>query len=135
VSRPIVSIFSACFNARSRASCAAASSSVIGHLIRAARRRRQAECARIGGPGAQGNAMPPRPYVLNELTWKTVRDTRYDVALLPWGATEAHNFHLPYSTDNVATERIAALAAGRAWEREARVVEIGRASWRERGWG
>src|SRR5256885_10733155 len=124
VSRPIVSIFSACFNARSRASCAAASSSVIGHLIRAARRRRQAECARIGGPGAQGNAMPPRPYVLNELTWKTVRDTRYDVALLPWGATEAHNFHLPYSTDNVATERIAALAAGRAWERGARVVVL-----------
>ncbi len=68
--------------------------------------------------------MPPRPYILNELTWKTVRDTRYDVALLPWGATEAHNFHLPYSTDNVATERIAALAAGRAWERGARVVVL-----------
>src|SRR5256886_9205026 len=78
VSRPIVSIFSACFNARSRASCAAASSGIIGHLIRAARRRRQAECARIGGPGAQGTTMPPRPYILNELTWKTVRDTRYD---------------------------------------------------------
>jgi creatinine amidohydrolase len=66
----------------------------------------------------------PRPYVLNELTWKTVRDTRYDVAVLPWGATEAHNFHLPYSTDNVETEHIAALAAGRAWERGARVVVL-----------
>jgi creatinine amidohydrolase len=68
--------------------------------------------------------MPPRPYLLNELTWKTVRDTRYDVAVLPWGATEAHNLHLPYSTDNVETERIAALAAGRAWERGARVVVL-----------
>src|SRR5256885_14940499 len=68
--------------------------------------------------------MPPRPYILNELTWKSVRDTRYDVAVLPWGATEAHNFHLPYSTDNVATEQIAALAAGRAWERGARVVVL-----------
>ena len=68
--------------------------------------------------------MAPRPYILNELTWKTVRDTRYDVAVLPWGATEAHNFHLPYSTDNVETERIAALAAGRAWERGARVVVL-----------
>src|SRR5258705_10074579 len=68
--------------------------------------------------------MPPRPYLLNELTWKSVRDTRYEVAVLPWGATEAHNFHLPYSTDNIETERIAALAAGHAWERGARVVVL-----------
>src|SRR5258706_35233 len=68
--------------------------------------------------------MPPRPYLLIELTWKSVRDTRYEVAVLPWGATEAHNFHLPYSTDNIETERIAALAAGHAWERGARVVVL-----------
>jgi len=68
--------------------------------------------------------MPARPYILNELTWKTVRDTRYEVAVLPWGATEAHNLHLPYSTDNVETEQIAALAAGRAWDRGARVVVL-----------
>ncbi|HXF96504.1 MAG TPA: creatininase family protein [Gemmatimonadales bacterium] len=68
--------------------------------------------------------MPGRPYILNEVTWKTVRDTRYQVAVLPWGATEAHNFHLPYSTDNVQCERIAALAAERAWARGARVVVL-----------
>src|SRR5258707_14274787 len=65
-----------------------------------------------------------RPYILDELTWKTVRDTRYEVAVLPWGATEAHNYHLPYTTDNIATERIAALAAGYAWERGAKVVVL-----------
>jgi len=70
-------------------------------------------------------AAPPfRPYILNELTWKTVRDTRYEVAVLPWGATEAHNFHLPYTTDNIETERIAALAAGHAWEQGTRVVVL-----------
>src|SRR2546427_6346689 len=70
-------------------------------------------------------APPPfRPYILNELTWKTVRDARYEVAVLPWGATEAHNFHLPYSTDNIETERIAALAAGHAWQQGARVVVL-----------
>src|SRR5437899_4437816 len=68
--------------------------------------------------------LPPRPYILNELTWKTVRDARYEVAVLPWGATEAHNLHLPYSTDNVETERIAALAARHASERGARVVVL-----------
>src|SRR3989441_6001894 len=68
--------------------------------------------------------VPLRPYLLNELTWKTVRDARYEVAVLPWGAAEAHNFHLPYTTDNIETERIAALAAGHAWERGARVVVL-----------
>ena len=68
--------------------------------------------------------MPARPYILNELTWKTVQATRYEVAVLPWGATEAHNLHLPYATDNIETERIAAEAAQRAWERGARVVVL-----------
>ncbi len=67
---------------------------------------------------------PPRPYILNEVTWKAVKDTRYEVAVLPWGATEAHNYHLPYATDNIATERIAALAAGYGWERGAKVVVL-----------
>jgi len=67
---------------------------------------------------------PPRPYVLNEVTWKAVKDARYEIAVLPWGATEAHNYHLPYTTDNIATERIAALAAGYAWERGAKVVVL-----------
>src|SRR5438552_10920185 len=68
--------------------------------------------------------MPPRPYILNELTWKDVGDGRYEVAVLPWGASEPHNRHLPYSTDNVETERIAGLAARIAWERVARVVVL-----------
>ena len=68
--------------------------------------------------------MPDQPYLLNELTWKVVRDTRYEVAVLPWGATEAHNFHLPYGTDNIETEAIAARAAERAWQHGAKVVVL-----------
>jgi len=66
----------------------------------------------------------PRPYILNELTWKTVRDTRYEVAVLPWGATEAHNYHLPYTTDNIQAEEVAARSAERAWQRGAKVVVL-----------
>lgn len=66
----------------------------------------------------------PRPYILNELTWKTVRDARYDVAVLPWGATEAHNYHLPYGTDNIQADDVAARAAERAWSRGAKVVVL-----------
>jgi creatinine amidohydrolase len=68
--------------------------------------------------------MPARPYLLSEVTWKTVRETTYAVAVLPWGATEAHNLHLPYGTDNVETEQIAAEAARLAWERGAQVVVL-----------
>jgi creatinine amidohydrolase len=68
--------------------------------------------------------MPQRPFILNELTWKTVRDERYDVAVLPWSATEAHNYHLPYSTDNIETEEIAARAAENAWRQGAKVVVL-----------
>jgi creatinine amidohydrolase len=65
-----------------------------------------------------------RPYVLAETTWKTVDATPYEVAILPWGATEAHNYHLPYGTDVVQAERVAIRAAERAWNRGARVVVL-----------
>lgn len=38
------------------------------------------------------------------------------MAILPWGATEAHNYHLPYATDNFQVEAIAAEAGKIAWE-------------------
>ncbi len=68
--------------------------------------------------------MNNRPYILAETTWKHVRDTKYSVAILPWGATEAHNYHLPYATDNYESDAVAAAAAGIAWNRGARVVVL-----------
>ena len=65
-----------------------------------------------------------RPYVLAETTWKTVKGTRYEVAILPWGATEAHNYHLPYGTDNYEASYVAEESARKAWERNARVVVL-----------
>jgi creatinine amidohydrolase len=66
----------------------------------------------------------PRPFVLAETTWKTLREVEYEVAILPWGATEAHNLHLPYSTDSVQAEAIAIEAAGKAWEAGARCIVL-----------
>ena len=68
--------------------------------------------------------MTPRPYILAETTWKTVQSTRYEVVVLPWGATEAHNYHLPYATDNMQVEYVAAEAARKAWEQGANVVVL-----------
>jgi len=68
--------------------------------------------------------MPARPYILAETTWKTVRELGCEVAVLPWGATEAHNTHLPYGTDNVQCEYIAAESARLAWDAGARLVVL-----------
>ena len=68
--------------------------------------------------------MSARPYILAESTWKTVDATPYEVAILPWGATEAHNYHLPYATDTIQCDALAAEAARRAWERGAKVVVL-----------
>lgn len=65
-----------------------------------------------------------KEYLLAEATWKTVREMNYEVAVLPWGATEAHNTHLPYGTDNVECGHIAAEAARLAWDAGARVVVL-----------
>lgn len=68
--------------------------------------------------------MSGRPYLLAETTWKTVQTTPYEVAVLPWGATEAHNYHLPYATDVAQCDYVAAEAARIAWEAGARVVVL-----------
>jgi creatinine amidohydrolase len=68
--------------------------------------------------------MTGRPYVLAEATWKTVEHAPYTVAVLPWGATEPHNFHLPYATDVIQCDHVAAEAARLAWERGTRAAVL-----------
>lgn len=58
-----------------------------------------------------------KPFILEETNWKAVREQQYDVAILPWGATEAHNYHLPYGTDNYQVEYVADQAAKKAWDK------------------
>ena len=68
--------------------------------------------------------MAADPYILSHTTWKTVRGTDYQVAILPWGATEAHNYHLPYGTDAYEAAHVAAESAKKAWDAGARVVVL-----------
>ncbi len=65
-----------------------------------------------------------RPYILAETNWKELKDRNIELAVLPWGATEAHNLHLPFGTDNIETEQIAAEAARIAWEKGARLIVL-----------
>jgi len=65
-----------------------------------------------------------RSYILAETNWKTVKDEHYQLVVLPWGATEAHNYHLPYSTDTIEAEALAAEAARIVWEKGGKVIVL-----------
>jgi creatinine amidohydrolase len=65
-----------------------------------------------------------KPFILAETNWKELKDKKIDLAILPWGATEAHNYHLPFSTDNIMVEKIATESAEMAWNKGARVVVL-----------
>lgn len=68
--------------------------------------------------------MPPRPYLLMEANHRQLTATPPQMAILPWGATEAHNRHLPYGTDVIEATRLAERAAAIAYERGARVIVL-----------
>ncbi len=57
-----------------------------------------------------------RPWILTENNYGNIKDTSYEVAVLPLGATEPHNLHLPYGTDvfegTIVGEKICEAAHG-----------------------
>ena len=65
-----------------------------------------------------------KPFILAETNFKTLKDQEIELAVLPWGATEAHNYHLPFSTDNVLAESIARDSARVAWDKGAKVIVL-----------
>lgn len=65
-----------------------------------------------------------RPYILSETNWKNIKENNFELAILPWGATEAHNYHLPYGTDNFESDFIAAESAKIAWDKGAKIIVL-----------
>ncbi len=63
-------------------------------------------------------------YILEQTNWKQVKNQKYEVTVLPWGATEPHNYHLPYGTDSLETAKIAEISAGKAWEKGAKIMVL-----------
>jgi len=68
--------------------------------------------------------MERRPWRLSNITLKDVMEVEggFGVAVLPFGSTEPHNYHLPYATDTHTVSAIADLACAAAWEAGAKVV-------------
>lgn len=63
-----------------------------------------------------------RPAILHEATYRQLLDLKPNVAVLPWGATEAHNYHLPHGTDVIEATALGEAAVLRANTAGARCV-------------
>lgn len=63
-----------------------------------------------------------KPYILAENNWKNIKEMNVELAVLPWGATEAHNYHMPYATDNYQVDAVAEMSAKIAWESGKKVM-------------
>lgn len=57
-----------------------------------------------------------KPFRVDENTWKDLKDSKYETVVLPWGATEPHNYHLPYGTDTIQAVGIVEKIAASLWE-------------------
>lgn len=63
-----------------------------------------------------------RPWKLLETNYAYVKENPYQVAMLPLGATEPHNLHLPYGTDVYEGELLAEELCGAAHQAGAKIV-------------
>ena len=68
--------------------------------------------------------MPPRPYLLLEANNQQLEASAPTVAVLPWGAVESHNYHLPYGTDVLEATGLAERSAAAAAAEGARVIVL-----------
>jgi creatinine amidohydrolase len=63
-----------------------------------------------------------RPWILSETNYGFTKTNRYEVAVLPLGATEPHNLHLPYGTDMYEGTTVGEKICEAAWQRGGKVV-------------
>ncbi len=63
-----------------------------------------------------------RPWKLAETNYRDVKGQKYEVAVLPLGATEPHNLHLPYGMDTLEGDTVGEMICQAAWQRGAKVL-------------
>ncbi len=63
-----------------------------------------------------------RDWVLAEQNHAFIRERKWDAAVLPFGATEPHNLHMPYGTDTFQVEELGGRACEFAYRQGAKVL-------------
>src|SRR5713101_6905593 len=63
-----------------------------------------------------------REWSLAEQNHAFLRSRKWEAAVLPFGATEPHNLHMPYGTDNYQVDVIGERACAQAYRAGAKVL-------------
>lgn len=63
-----------------------------------------------------------RPHILHEANLAQLQELKPNLAVLPWGATEGHNYHLPHGTDVVEGTALGEAIVTKANEQGARAL-------------
>ena len=63
-----------------------------------------------------------RPWKLAETNYGVVKQHHYEVAVLPFGATEPHNMHLPYGMDAIESDKVGEKICEAAYKAGAKVM-------------
>jgi creatinine amidohydrolase len=63
-------------------------------------------------------------FLLYELCRADIKNRKFDVAVIPIGATEVHAWHLPFGNDALHAAEIARRAAGRATQKGAKILVL-----------
>ncbi|MHB2148213.1 creatininase family protein [Calditrichota bacterium LG25] len=63
-----------------------------------------------------------QPFDLTQINLSMAQENQYEVAVLPIGAIEAHNRHLPYGQDFFHTSEVARRCVRQAWEATQKVL-------------
>ncbi len=63
-----------------------------------------------------------KPWVLQEITLKVTKGKNYEVAVLPVGSTEPHNFHIPHGSDAFQARLVAERICEKAYKKGAKVI-------------
>ena len=84
--------------------------------------RRPKPCIDMNPQNPHSHGSQMKPWSLAEASYADIKNRDIEVAIIPFGATEPHNLHLPYATDTIEADTIGDRICESAYGKGAKVI-------------